>query len=242
MILNVLALTLLILLTIISFYMIKKDYLSNEKILKGIALFLLIYKSIDVLSGMVVGKYTKYPVEFSAVFYFFFPIVILTNKKELLGAATTGAFISGLGYLVTLVFNINNMVNTHKALNIMPGFILGMLSHSILYFLSVLYMTKYKFNYRDEVLKINIITFIIAIHALFMANFIDYEGTYRFIYLLLSADAIPFFQSSIVLMIIYYPFVLIIYNLAIIFFYRVNKFLYNSYNQKKIYGAEEHYV
>ena len=49
-----------------------------------------------------------------------------------------------------------------------------MLSHSILFFLSVMMMVKYKFDYKKEVLLVNLTAIIIVIHALIMSNFIDF--------------------------------------------------------------------
>lgn len=236
MIFHILAFLLFIFMMGISYYSIKKQYFNNEQLIKYLAIFLLGYKAIELGVGMfVLGNWAKYPVEYSTIFYFFFPIIILTNVKRLRGPATTGAFISGLGYLITLIFNINNMIETQSAINNMHGFLIGMLSHSILFYLSIMMMTKYKFEYKKEVLWTNVIAIIILVHAAIMGTFIDFTEYYLFVYLLNSGALFPFLQNKGPFIFFFnFVFIAIIYNAVIIGFYKLNDALHTKFNPVEI--------
>ncbi|MDY0278613.1 MAG: hypothetical protein RBQ97_11080 [Acholeplasma sp.] len=237
MLLNILALVLLISLTIISYILVKKGFAENTKFLKSVAVFLFTYKTIEIVFGIILGDLTKYPIEYSTIFYFFFSLVIISKNKKLLGAATTGAFISGTGYLVFLVFNINNMVESHRSIGHLPGFMIGMLSHSILYVLSIMYMTTNEFNYKKEIVRINLIAILIGIHAGIMNQFIDYDSLTVFINVLIYGDALPFFKKNLFLKILYFPFILLLYNLAIFGFYKLNALFVKRYEEQEIQTA-----
>lgn len=235
MIFHILALLLFIFMIGISIFSIKRNYQNNNKLITILASFLLLYKVIELSYGIFIkGNPAKYPVEYSTIYYFFFPLVLLTNSKRLMGLGTTGAFISGLAYLVSLIFNINNMIETQSAINNMPGFLIGMLSHSILFYLAILIMKKEKFNYKKEVLLINLFTTGIALHAYFIGTIIDFSEYYLFIYLVITAELAgplaSFFQTNFLTMVLYFIVAYGIYNACIVLFYKVNSYLNKDEN------------
>lgn len=230
MLLRLLALILLVTVLFITYLSLKYKLYNNTKVINGLAIFIIAYKLIEILYGIIINhNWAKYPVEYSTIFYFFFPLVILLKNKKLLGAASTGAFVSGGGYLVSLVFTIPGMVETQKAINNMPGFLIGMLSHSILFYLSVLLMSKNKFDYKKEINILNLITILIAVHAAIMATFIDFEDYYLLILLITSGNLIPFFKQGFVMMSIYFIMLFTLYNAVVWLVYKLNDYLYNKY-------------
>ena len=63
------------------------------------------------------GNWAKYPVEYSIIFYFLFSILFLFKKFM-----DQHPLVFGFSYLLTLIFNINNMIETQTAINNLPGF------------------------------------------------------------------------------------------------------------------------
>lgn len=231
MIYHILALLLFLFMIGLSYCSLKKKIFNNDLLINLLAIFLISYKAIELFVEVVVLKhYGRYPVEYSTIFYFFFPIVILFRGKILYGSASTGAFISGLGYLITIIFNISNMLEMQIAINNLHGFLIGMLSHCILFYLSILMLARYKFNYKKEVLISNLISIVILTHAEIMANIIDFTEYNLFVYMLNNAEILPFFQNKgIVYTGIYFIIAAAVYNTIVIGFYYLNNYLYNNF-------------
>lgn len=230
MIYHVLALLLFIFMLGLSYVSLKNKAYNHDLLINLLAIFLISYKAIELFIEVVVLKhYGRYPVEYSTIFYFFFPIVILLRGKILYGTASTGAFISGLGYLITIIFNISNMLEMQMAINNLHGFLIGMLSHCILFYLSILMLARYKFNYKKEVLISNLISIIILTHAEIMSNIIDFTEYNLFVYMLNNADILPFFQNKgIVYTGIYFIISAMVYNIIVIGFYYLNNYFFNK--------------
>lgn len=236
MLYHILAFLLFIGMIVISYLSLKIEDKKLNILIKILALFLLLYKTIELSYGIFIKENpAKYPVEFSTIFYFLFSVVLLTDNKKLLGVSSIGALLSGLGYLITLIFNINNMIELQSSINNMPGFLLGALSHSILFYLSFIMLSKYKFDYKKEILGVNLIAIGIAIHAHLMGLIIDFDDYYLFIYLVNSAKFTgsleSFFTTNFITMSLYFIMAWIIYNIVIFGIYKMNHFLYNTFKK-----------
>lgn len=109
-----------------------------------IAIFLLVYKIIEYVYWQCVGEHLKIPLEFSALSYFTYAIVIGFNIKKGQPFAVLVAFLSGLLYNISFIVSPDSFVLNRDSIFLL---ITAMLNHTLLYMGSVLTLIGAKEKY-----------------------------------------------------------------------------------------------
>ena len=99
---NVYGLLLSISLIIVSFLLL--NIRKKRQVLWLISIIMLIYKVVEYMVYFYRGELTKIPIEYSAIAYFIFSIVIVFKIKRFYGLAGFVACLSGFGYLIAFPF------------------------------------------------------------------------------------------------------------------------------------------
>ncbi len=120
----------------------KPDVGSN--ISRAIAFFLLTYKIVEYVYWQCIGEHLKIPLEFSALSYFIYSIVIIFNIKKGKPFAVLVALLTGLLYNVSLFVSPDSFILA-KDNNF--SLITAMFNHTILYFGSMLTLIGAKEKY-----------------------------------------------------------------------------------------------
>jgi hypothetical protein len=169
----------------------------------------------------------KIPIEFSTISYFIFSISMIFNIKWLKPFATFGAFLSGLGYLVSFIFLGKSYFTELSLFNASMAF----LNHAILFYTSILVMKHDMFVQKNNksfyILTLLFLSYFIAVHS-----FVSFSNPYIFINMLLQGDILKeIIQSndiSIMTFAIYFSSLLILYRIMIFVFHLINKKIYKN--------------
>jgi hypothetical protein len=201
---NVYGLILSISLIFISFIMLNIRH--KRQVLWVLSVVMLVYKAIEYAYYLLSGELTKLPIEYSALAYFIFSIVIVFKIKKYYGLAGFVACLSGFGYLIAFPFmGDGSFINHGVYLTIA-----ALVNHLFLFMGSLFLMTFYKYQKND--LKIIMsYTIFYVIYVLIASYFISFDQT-NFIVLLLDLNervpgrVLSFLQlfNIVVLFVLYY--------------------------------------
>ena len=199
-------------------------------IVRLISLTLLSYKSIEYGFYWIQGDFTKMPVEYSAITYILFSITFLFNIKPLKPFVTFAAFLSGIGYLVTFPF----LGSAFIASNGLTTTLLALFNHSMLYIGSIIVMKNlfYSIESRKSIL---ICTILVVAYSITMQYFINFDGKYLFIYMVLDGRILyNVFQNIDINGFVFLPYNLLIVSIylgMISIFYKVNTKVYALHHE-----------
>jgi len=212
-----------------------------EHLLKFFSCLLLIYKSTEYIYYNIKGYSNAFPVEFSAVTYFLFPIVYLLRIKKLEQLAVFCALFSGFFYMFTFLFVGSGMFKYNGgAFKTLITFF----NHSLLYFLAILKLKFYKYN-KSDIYKVIVGMFLIIFYAWAMKPFIKLDDSVIFVYKLIDGSIInliiPSFKGFNNFMPLYYLSIILVSVFALNFCYKINRRLY-LFNLKKSYFERLLYI
>ncbi len=209
---------------------VKLNQTKSMLIVKLISLTLLSYKSIEYGFYWIQGDFSKMPVEYSAITYILFSITFLFDIKPLKPFATFAAFLSGMGYLVTFPF----LGSAFIAGNGLTTTLLALFNHSMLYVGSIIVMKNlfYSIESRKSIL---ICTILVVAYSITMQYFINFDGKYLFIYMLLDGRILyNLFHNIDINGFVFLPYNLLIVSIylgMISIFYKVNTRIYGKYHE-----------
>lgn len=99
-------------------------------------IFILAYKVIYYTYMQIIGMgWTKFPVEYSALTYFLFTIVVLTRCEKLMPFAIFSAIVAGIAYNFSFIFSVNSFLPPDEPIF---EYVFAWLNHSLLYFCGML--------------------------------------------------------------------------------------------------------
>lgn len=123
----------------VTLYLLRKKPQLSYAIAYSIAVFLLVYKIGEYIYYQAIGEHMKFPVEFSALSYFFLGITVTfrIKKAEQLGAFT--GILAGLMYSITFWIAPKSYVENPEPLYFM---IMAIINHHLVYFAGMLLLTN----------------------------------------------------------------------------------------------------
>lgn len=201
---NVYGLLLSISLIIVSFLLL--NIRKKRQVLWLISIIMLIYKVVEYLVYFYRGELTKIPIEYSAIAYFIFSIVIVFKIKRFYGLAGFVACLSGFGYLISFPFmGDGSFINHGVYLTIA-----ALINHLFLFMGSLFLMTFHQYKKSDMKL-IMYYTLFYTIYVVVISYAITFDSS-NFIVLLLdlnnrvSGRILSFVQvfNIVVLFVLYY--------------------------------------
>lgn len=177
---NVYGLILSLLLIIIAFLLLNIRH--KYQVLWILSLVMLMYKIIEYFVYGIMGEITKIPIEYSAVAYFIFSIVVVFKIEKLYGLAGFVACLSGFGYLIAFPFmGDGSFINHGVYLTIA-----ALINHSFLFIGSLWLMTSYRFK-KSDIKKIMYYTLFYTIYVVIISYAITFDPS-NFIVLLLDLN------------------------------------------------------
>ena len=99
-------------------------------------IFILAYKVIYYTYMQIIGAgWSKFPVEYSALTYFLFTIVVFTKCDKLMPFAIFSAIVAGVAYNLSFIFSVNSFLPPDEPIF---EYVFAWLNHSLLYFCGML--------------------------------------------------------------------------------------------------------
>jgi hypothetical protein len=201
---NVYGLVLSISLIAISFLMLNIRH--KRQVLWMISIVMLVYKIIEYIVYFISGELTKLPIEYSALGYFIFSVVVVFKINKLYGFAGFVACLSGFGYLIAFPFmGDGSFINHGIYLTIA-----ALVNHLFLFMGSLFLMTLYEYQKSDLKIIMNYTVFYV-IYVLIASYFISFDQTHFIVVLLDLNERVPgkvisFLQlfNIVVLFVLYY--------------------------------------
>jgi hypothetical protein len=219
---NVYGLVLSISLIAISFLMLNIRH--KRQVLWMISIVMLVYKIIEYIVYFISGELTKLPIEYSALGYFIFSVVVVFKINKLYGFAGFVACLSGFGYLIAFPFmGDGSFINHGIYLTIA-----ALVNHLFLFMGSLFLMTLYEYQKSDLKIIMNYTVFYV-IYVLIASYFISFDQTHFIVVLLDLNERVPgkvisFLQLfNIVVLFVLYYWVIKIYAL-------LNQKIYKKYH------------
>ncbi|QWB95187.1 hypothetical protein KHQ89_04245 [Mycoplasmatota bacterium] len=169
----------------------------------------------------------KIPIEFSTISYFIFSISMIFHIKWLKPFATFGAFLSGLGYLVSFIFLGKSYFMELTLYDASMAF----LNHAILFYTSILVMKHDMFVQKNNK-SFYIFTLLFLAYYIVVHRFISFSNPYIFINVLLQGDILKEIiqnnEVTTLIFMIYFSSLLLLYRIMISIFHVINKKIYTN--------------
>lgn len=182
---------------------------------------LLVYKSIEyTLYGLHLDL-SKIPIEYSTLTYFIFSITVLFNIKKLIPLASFMGFVSGFGYLLSLMFLANSYFEHNGTYVTLMAFI----NHSIVFIGGIILMKDYTFQ---KIAKKDILIFtsLYIVYVVIIERMVTFTQSFIFIRMLLGGDILkelfPQINPTSYDYLFYFFILFIIYYLVINLFIWIN--------------------
>jgi hypothetical protein len=200
-------------------------YKTSKRFLIFMAIFLLLYKSIEYTIYGLHLEQSKVPVEYSTLTYFLLSTYVIFDIKSLKAIASFMGFVSGLGYLIVFIFLADDYISHQGLFITMMAFV----NHSICFLASILIMKNKPIETFDKN-KIMMFTILYVVYVIIISKVITYTQSFIFIFILLDGDLLEFLipQVSITAMdyLAYFLLIFILYQLFIKLFIKISHYVY----------------
>lgn len=223
----------LVSIVLIHFYLyiiLKKDVSHSRRFILYAGIYLLVFKTLDIIHGISGGNWTKIPVEYSTVLYILLPISVFANWHRIKPFAVIGSFIAGSTYVFYFIFTVKFMIEGNGLYHVATAFI----NHTLLYLMSVCIM-KEKVYDRKQTKSIMMYSLALVFYAIVLSVFIDFSSVYRFIFIILKLEVLyyiwPNMNPSLLTYLLFYVLVGLVYYWLVRFSFFINQKVYQKKHQ-----------